>query len=146
MWCHLATGLVANDARAMHPPQPGARAPPARSLPLSPLETWVVFPLLIRACVYNTLQLVPIASLPPTLARVVGYPSDVFRLAHLSTTTPTRELREALAPNGWLSSAAIVRLWRATYGEQAIESLLWRLSNVDGRVRYIVSHRNSTSC
>lgn len=119
----------------MHPRRSASPAPGQGPPPLSPFETWIAFPILFTACVYNALQLVPVALLPPTLARVLGNPSDLFRLARLATTTPTRELREALAPEGWLASAMIVRLWRADYGVQAIENLLWRLSSVDGRVR-----------
>ncbi|WFD28090.1 hypothetical protein MNAN1_003096 [Malassezia nana] len=111
---------------------------PAAAVPLSPFEVWVALPMLFTACVYHTLELVPVALLPATLSRVMGYPSDLFRLAHLATTTPTRTLREALAPDGWLSGAAMVRLWRTNYGSQAIENLLWRLSSVDGRKLYLV--------
>ncbi|WFD20276.1 hypothetical protein MCAP1_002520 [Malassezia caprae] len=113
----------------MHPRRPAPPAPGQGPPPLSPFETWIAFPMLFAACVYNTLQLVPVALLPPTLARVLGYPSDLFRLARLATTTPTRELREALAPAGWMAGTAIVRLWREKHGAQAMENLLWRLSS-----------------
>ena len=133
------------DARARLRGRPAPPGPGQGPPPLSPFETWIALPILFTACVYNTLQLVPVAALPSSVARVLGYPSDLFRLARLATTTPTRELREALAPEGWLASASIVRLWRANYGAQAIENLLWRLSSVDGRVRGVYLCRNSTS-
>lgn len=99
----------------------------------SAFETYVLAPLVVLGVVYNVVQLIPSAYLPPSLG--LGYASDLFLLWQQRTTVSMQALREAFLPHGALGRTPLVQQWRERFGEEGIERLLWRLSSVDGRVR-----------
>ena len=124
------------------------RARPLRgaSVPvyIAPYELWIVQPLVVLALVYNLLQFVPQDVFPLALRGAIGYPSDLFLQLGTRTTVPTRILKSAMEPDGALGGSRRLALWRDLYGEAGLETLLWRLSSVDGRGRCWCPHDLTT--
>ncbi|WFD33092.1 hypothetical protein MSPP1_004149 [Malassezia sp. CBS 17886] len=135
-------------AHARGPPQHGPRASTssgAHAVPAAtaraavpPFETWVMAPLVWLAVVYDVASLIPARWLPSRVAAHCGYRSDLFLTLGAKTTVSTRVLREAFAPSGALARLGVAEAWHALFGEDAVNTLLARLSSVEGRKLYLV--------
>lgn len=118
-----------------------ARSQPAKTAgaqvaPAGAYERFIILPLVVLALAYNAVQLVPATWLPQDPCGVfTGYPSDLFLLLQRKTSVSTQVLREALAPHSGTTAGKLVDKWRAKFGDDALDGLLWRLSSVEGRVR-----------
>lgn len=118
-----------------------ARTQPAKTAgahvaPAGAYERLIVLPLAVLALAYNVLQLVPTGWLPQDPYGVItGYTSDLFLLLHRKTSVSTQVLREALASRSGTAVGKVADMWRAKFGDDALDALLWRLSSVEGRVR-----------
>ncbi|KAL4398788.1 hypothetical protein ACI68E_004185 [Malassezia pachydermatis] len=132
----MASHASAPQTRTEDTPLPGA---PHARIPTksTTVDTWLMAPLTGALALYHILQFVPQAWLPSGILTTWGLPLDLFRMLGVSTIVPTRVLRIAMEPNGQLGRLPILHQWRESFGDEAIENLLWRLSNVEGRKLYL---------